>query len=790
MKKKQTNLTHLLRASLKTLLIGSILTFIGLVIYSKLVLPDVSILNDYQLQVPLKIYSADAELIAEYGEKKREPVALNEIPEHMIKAIVATEDARFYNHAGVDPIGLTRAILQLVASGEKSQGGSTITMQVARNFFLTRKKTYTRKINEILLAFKIDAELSKDKILELYLNKIYFGHRAYGIAAAAKVYYGKKLGELTLEQMAMLAGLPKAPSTLNPVTNPEGALQRRNHVLERMYELEFIDEAAYQQAIRSEITADLHHASIGLNAPYVAEMVRSELYNQYGPDIYTSGFNVFTTISKKRQLAAEQALHQGLVRYDRRHGYRGPVEKIDLTKINKLEDQLAELEKITQRRELKPGLIVTVENKRFFALLKQGDTVEISWNNMQWARKALPEGWIGPELKSAYEIVSPGDIVYLTQDKTDHWHLAQEPEIEGSLIAMNPTDGALEAVVGGYDFNRSHFNRAIQAQRQPGSCIKPFIYAAALAEGYSLASIINDSPVVVSNYDGEDLWRPQNHNKRFYGPTRLREGLIQSRNLVSIRLLENLNIDDTIAYLTNFGFDEKNLPRTLSLALGTNTVTPLNLNTSYASLANGGKRVSPYIIAKITDDDSNTIYSASPAIACDDCEAENPNKPIQIAPQIIAPQIAYLINSVLQDVIQHGTGRAAKVLARNDLAGKTGSTNDLLDAWFAGYNPDLVATVWIGYDKPRSIREYGAGAALPVWIDFMRTALHGRPMHQLQQPPGLVSMRIDPATGLAAKPGQTDAIFETFIQEQAPKQAAGNSYSGYSNNNSQHESLF
>lgn len=720
------------------------------IIVLELHLPSVETLKNVQLQVPLRIYSSDNQLLAMFGEKRRIPVTLEGVPQTLVHAIVATEDRRFFSHPGVDIYGLARAAVQLARTGRKSQGGSTITMQVARNFFLTRKKSYIRKLNEILLAIKIDQTISKKKTLELYLNKIYLGNRAYGVAAAAQVYYGKTLQQLSLAEIAMIAGLPKAPSALNPLANADAAKKRRHHVLTRMLEENYIDYAAYQAADASPLTASYHQPQTMIEAPYVAEAVRQMLIERFGEEAYTQGYQIHTTIDSRLQTAANQSVRNALFAYDRRHGYRAAQQNLGAIVTDDWPKQLAEL---PSKPDLIPAAITDVKNRNITALLTDGTEIQIDWAGIQWT-KAL----------SARQIVKIGDVIHVRKNKEEQWQLTQEPVIEGALVALDPTNGAIKAMTGGFDFGRSKFNRVMQAQRQAGSSFKPFIYSAALAHGYTLASLINDAPIVMNDSSLENLWRPQNDSRQFRGPTRLHEGLIHSRNLISIRLLKAIGIEFARTYAAQFGFELEQLPNTLSLALGSANVTPLQLATGFATFSNGGYKVEPYLIERISDATGKTILLANPAQACSDCD--------QPATQIITPQNAYLITQALRDVIQHGTGRAARQLGRHDLAGKTGTTNNKKDAWFIGFNQDIVTATWVGFDQPRTLKEYGSQAALPMWMDFMRVALEGVAEKELISPPGLVTVRIDPRTGLRARVGQEDSMFEIFREENAPKQQA------------------
>jgi len=684
----------------------------------------------------------------------------------LVHAVLATEDQRFFDHPGVDVFGLARATVRMIQTGTKSQGGSTITMQVARNFFLNRKKTFLRKFNEIMLAIKIDRELSKEKILELYLNKIYLGNRAYGVGAAAKIYYGKTLKELSLAQLAMIAGLPQAPSTQNPIANPLAAKKRRDHVLERLLEEKYITEAQYQQAINEPITTNYHGANLEVSAPYVAEMIRQSLFDHFGPHAYTKGYKVYTTIKGPLQKAANMAVEENLLAYDRRHGYRGPIANIGSTDTPSPDMFNNVLNQYPLVNDLEPAVILTVGEKDATAVRRHGQTFTISWEGLSWARPALKKGWVGKAPTQAKQVVSAGDVVYVRYHN-DLWQLTQIPVAEAAIIALNPQNGAIEALVGGFNFERSKFNRATQAGRQPGSSFKPFIYAAALNKGYTLATLINDAPIVVDDPSQATLWRPHNDNRKFNGPTRLKDALIRSRNLVSIRILDDIGIEFAIDFLTHFGFHKENLPRALSLALGSLSVSPMEMTTAYAVFANGGYKVEPYLIDHITDNEGKVLLQAKPSFVCNKCTDKNLD-PDVLAPRVIPEDIAFLMNSALMGVIQQGTAQAARVLNRHDIAGKTGTTNDQVDAWFAGYNPDLVVTAWVGFDTPHPLHEYAARLALPLWIDFMKVALNGMPEHEMKQPDNVVAVRINPNSGLLAQTAQENAIIEYFRENEVP----------------------
>ncbi len=738
-----------------------------LYIYLQSQLPDIDSLRTVQLQVPLRIYTRDGLLIQEYGEKRRIPVSYEQIPQDLVHAILATEDQRFFEHPGVDFWGLGRAAVKVLQTGTKAEGGSTITMQVARNFFLSRKKTYLRKVNEILLAIKIDKELSKEKILELYLNKIYLGNRAYGVGAAAMVYYGKELKDLNLAQLAMMAGLPQAPSTQNPIINPLAAMKRRNHVLERMLEENYITEEQYHEAVKQPLTAKYHKTNIEVSAPYIAEMIRQSLYEHFGPEAYTKGYKVYTTVEAPLQIAANEAVIKNLEAYSQRHGYRGPVANIGSKDSQSQEARHQSLSQYPEMNGLLPAVITRVNERSAEAVLKNGTSLVIPWSGLSWARPALKKGWVGKAPQRASQVVSEGDIVYVRQNK-DSWDLTQIPQVEAALVSIDPQNGAIRALVGGFSFVKSKFNRVTQMSRQPGSTIKPFIYAAALNKGYTLATLINDAPIVVDDPSQAELWRPHNASRKFYGPTRLKEALIRSRNMVSIRILDDIGIDYTVDYLSRFGFNPAHLPKSLSLALGSLSASPMDMAAAYTVFANGGFRVEPYLIDHIKDSENNILLQARPVIACDPCD-ENQD-PATVAPRVISKADAFLMNTALRDVIQKGTGRGAKVLKRDDIAGKTGTTNDKVDAWFSGFNADLVTSVWVGFNTPQSLHEYAASLALPLWVDYMKVALKDKPPHELKQPDDVLMIKIDPKSGNLAVPGDQNAISEYFQQDKVPQQ--------------------
>ena len=728
-------------------------------------LPSVEILRDVRFQVPLQVYTTNGQLVAEYGTKKRDPLKYEQIPKPLINAFLAAEDDRFFEHPGVDYQGLLRAAGLLVITGEKSQGGSTITMQVARNFFLSNEKTFLRKFSEILLSLKIEDELTKQQILELYLNQIYLGNRAYGVGSAALVYYGKPLDQLNLAQIAMIAGLPKAPSRYNPIADPKRAQLRRDYVLNRMLKLGSITPAEHKHAIAEPVSAKRYQASIDLQAPYIGEMVRSYMYERYGEASYTDGYKVFVTIDARLQQAAQESLRQALLDYDRRHGYRGPVAHIKFNAETPVVEILTQLDEVTEVGNLKAALIYKIKEQSATALLANGDQVQILWEGLAWAARA--------SATNASDVVKNGDVIYLQETKPKQWTLAQIPQPGAAIVSIDPHNGAILALAGGFDFFHTKFNRAIQAQRQPGSSFKPFIYAAALDKGFTTASILNDAPVVFEDSGLESSWRPENYSGEIYGPTRLREALVNSRNLVSIRLLQATGVSYAIDYATKFGFDPARLPRDLSLSLGTASVTPMELASGYTVFANGGFRITPYFIQQIANGQGETIFEASPTVACLECEAAGESGG-NLAPRVVSQQITYLTSNMMQDVIRRGTGARAMQLGRNDLAGKTGTTNDQRDAWFAGFNSQVVTVSWVGLDnaKPLGNFETGGKAALPMWVDYMRVALQGRPEAPPVQPSGIVTVKIDPRTGLLANANQRDAIFEIFRSENAPENRA------------------
>jgi len=706
--------------------------------------------------MPLSIYSQDNLLIEQFGEKRRIPLTIEHVPEKQIKAFIAAEDDRFYKHIGVDFKGLLRAVTQLALTGKKRQGGSTITMQVARNFLLSNEKTYLRKLKEILLALKIERQYSKNQILDLYLNKIYMGQRAYGVAAAAQTYYGKDISALNLAQQAMIAGLPKAPSIYNPITNPQRAMERRNYVLRRMLDLQYINQSEYETAVNATDDAALQPINIELQAPYLAEMVRQEIMSKYGESAYTLGLKIYTTVPSHLQIAADQALQQTLHEYDERHGYRGLPHKNAQKNNARLTDSVI--------GDARQALVIAVTASGVSARLYDNTPINIAWKNIEWARP-YPDKNIGTS--SAF--LKPNDIIWTRQLPEQEWALTQIPEAEAAFVALNPNNGAILALCGGFDFYHSKYNRATQSKRQPGSGFKPIVYTAALEKGFTPASIINDAPIVIEDPSQENDWRPENYNRRFLGPTPLRVALRESINLVSIRLLQEVGIPQAIDTAIRFGFDKDQLPGTLSLALGSGYASPLRMASAYAVFANGGFLVKPYLIDRIEDHQGRLLFQADPPTACADCP-EQESAPSNRAPRAISAKINFLANSLLRDVVQRGTATQAKQLGRNDLAGKTGTTNEQRDAWFNGFATDIVASAWLGFDNslPLGRGETGGKAALPMWIKFMKSIQQYFPEKPLIQPTGIVQAYINPADGLLLDQQAKGGIWEYFSEETVP----------------------
>ena len=744
------------------------LTLLSILIYTTIIteLPNTASLKNINYQTPLKIYSHNNVLIDQFGEKKRTPISYNKVPPQLLNAFIASEDQRFYNHHGVDLRGLLRAIFKLVISGKKKQGGSTITMQVARNFLLAREKTYIRKIKEIILALKIENELTKNEILELYINKIFLGRKAYGVVAAAEVYYGKPLAKLSLSQLAMVAGLPKAPSSLNPINDPDRALIRRNYVLNRMLTLGYINQVEFDNAHAQPITASRQKQLGTVTAPYFSDMVRIKVIDLLGDKAYESGLKVYTTLNIKLQKTATSALRNALHNYEERHGYR--AEPIDPLRTSQyIGDTIL-------------ATIKAVNPDQITAQLADKTTIIISRKNFKWA---LPSQSTNPK-NTVEENFQPDTLVRVRQSRNGQWRLSQEPEVEGALISIDPQTGAIISLVGGFDFKRSKFNRATQLKRQPGSGFKPILYTTALENGYTLASIINDAPIVYESQSNKTEWRPENYSGKFFGPTRLRTALRKSRNLISIRLLREIGIAKIISTAQRFGLSESQLPNNLTLALGSGTASPLEMARIFSVFANGGFLIEPYAISRIENSQGEIIFQTQRKVACTTCKVTQQHKN-NYAPRIISPEISFLMNSLLQDVISRGTARRAKSLGRKDLAGKTGTTNQQRDAWFNGFSPKITTITWVGFDdsKPLGKKETGGRTSLPMWIDYMKTALQEHPEESFTPPKGIVKSYINPTTGLPEKPTKK-GIWEYFRQELAPRKIPKEHHQKIPENNS------
>ncbi len=717
-------------------------------------LPALDSLTHYQPKLPLRIYTAEGHLLGEFGEERRSVVAYDALPKKMVLAILAAEDDRFFEHGGVDYMGVVRAALANLSRGGAHEGASTITMQVARNFFLTPEKTLTRKFNEVLMAYKIERNLSKTQILELYANQIFLGQRAYGFAAAAQIYYGKPLDNLTVAEMAMLAGLPKAPSRINPVANPVLARQRQQYVLGRMRALNYISEAEYREALAEKPHPRRVAAVAEVPGSFVAEMARQLMYERYGEAAYTSGFRIVTTIRRADQEAAVQAVRQGLLDYDRRRAYRGPEATVEIPPAGDnpatvYEELLAEFDEVNG---LVPALVLTAEPRMVRVHAKTVGALELSGDGLAAAQRMLAD-------KSGKSALKRGAIIRVTKNAKGHWIISQIPQAEAALVSLSPADGAIRALVGGFSFNLNKFNHVIQAWRQPGSAFKPFIYSAALEKGMTPASIINDAPIVLDPaLTGGKLWEPKNFDGTYAGPTRFRTALVKSKNLVSIRILQTIGTRYAQDYITRFGFEAAQHPPYLTMALGAGSVTPFQMATAYAVFANGGYLLKPYYIERIEDASGRVLARARPVRAGESAQ------------QVIDPRNAFIMTSIMQDVVRAGTAARAMQLGRNDLAGKTGTTNDHVDAWFCGYNQSLVAVAWIGYDQPRSLghNETGAQAALPIWMSYMGKALAGVPEIQPTPPEGVVSVRINPQSGRRAADGIPEWFYREYLPPEAP----------------------
>ncbi|MBN3194155.1 peptidoglycan glycosyltransferase/peptidoglycan DD-transpeptidase MrcA [Pectobacterium versatile] len=828
----------------------------GLYRYIEPQLPDVTALKDVRLQTPMQVYSADGELIAQFGEKRRIPLKLDQIPPELVHAFIATEDSRFYDHHGVDPVGIIRAASIALTSGHASQGASTITQQLARNFFLSPERTLIRKIKEVFLAIRIEQLLTKDEILELYLNKIYLGYRAYGVGASAQVYFGRPVDQLTLSEMAMIAGLPKAPSTFNPLYSYDRAVARRNVVLARMKDENYITQSQYDAARNEKLVANYHAPDISFSAPYVAEMARQEMVKRYGEDAYNDGYKVYTTVTKKLQTAAQDALRNNILAYDMRHGYRGPSKV--LWKVGEgVWDQakmIAALKALPVYGPLSPAIVTSTTADNAIAILSDGSNIALPMAGMRWARAYRSDTQQGPTPKRVTDVVQAGQQVWVRK-VNDDWWLAQVPDVNSAIVSLNPKNGAIEALVGGFDFNQSKFNRATQALRQIGSNIKPFLYTAAMDKGLTLATILNDVPITRWDAGAGSDWRPKNSPATYDGPIRLRQGLGQSKNVVMVRAMRAMGVDYAAEYLQRFGFPAQNIVHTESLALGAASFTPLQVVRGYAVMANGGYLVDPYLISKIENEVSGTVFTATPKVVCDTCNlplvyGETPRSPVlattnvedvatsneapplglpqpelepvtpeaaqqnaaqPYAPHVINTPLAFLIKDALNSNVfgepgWMGTGwRAGRELKRRDIGGKTGTTNSSKDAWFSGYGPNLVTSVWIGFDDHRrdlgassasgvikdqiSGYEGGAKSAQPAWDDFMKAALDGVPEQPLTPPPGIVSVVIDRSSGKLSN-GGGNSRSEYFIDGTQPKEYEVHEVGTTLMDNGQSEELF
>ncbi|WP_162924277.1 penicillin-binding protein 1A [Vibrio atlanticus] len=807
-------------------------TIFGFYYYVKPELPDVATLRDVELQTPMQVFSQDGKLISQFGEKRRNPVTYDEIPRHLVEALIATEDSRFYEHPGIDPIGITRAALVVAMSGSAKQGASTITQQLARNFFLSNEKKIMRKIKEIFIAIHIEQLLSKEEIMELYVNKIFLGHRSYGFGAAARVYFGKDLPELTLSELATLAGMPKAPSTMNPIYSVERATNRRNVVLRRMLDEKYITQSEYDDARSEELISKYHGAEIELSAPYVAEVARAWMVERYGEAAYTSGMKVYTTVDSKLQKAANQAAIKNLLGYDERHGYRG-AEKVLWQTAQSAWDQeqiVKHLKSQPTYGDLVPAVVTAVDSKSAQVWVKNQGEGTIEWQGMNWARKFLTDNRQGPAPSQAKEILAVGEQVWVrheavtgdevseepTEEATTEpetpvvWRLSQVPNANTAFVAMNPNNGAVLSMVGGFNFVHNKFNRATQSIRQVGSGIKPFIYSAAIEKGLTLASLINDAPINQWDKSQGTAWRPKNSPPTYVGPTRLRIGLAQSKNVMAVRVLREVGLDDTRNYLTRFGFDIDEVPRSETIALGAGSLTPMKVAQGYSVFANGGYYVEPFYISRIETPFGETEFQATPKVVCkDDCQQpitsdsmadefaeQDVDAQVQYAPQVITEQNAFLVREMMYSNIWgggdwsagtgwNGTGWRAQPLKRRDIGGKTGTTNDSKDTWYSGYGPGMVATVWVGFDNHnRNLgrtkansnlgknqitgAEAGAKTAEPAWVDFMGTALAGVPAQRKELPENIVRVRIDRETGLLTNKFDSSSMFEYFEKGTEP----------------------
>ena len=723
--------------------------FVVVIAYDNL--PTLDSLTDYRPKIPLRVYTSDGALIGEFGEERRSVARIDEVPVVLKNAILAAEDDRFYQHAGVDILGVVRAAYSNLFARGRRQGASTITMQLARNMFLSPEQTLTRKLYEVLLAFKIESTLTKDQILEIYINQIFLGQRSHGFSAASQTYFGKSMGDLNAAEAAMLAGLPKAPSQNNPVANPKRAKQRQLYVLRRMHELNYIDDATFTTAQNAPLAVRRDVSDIQVRAEFVAEMVRQALFDRYPDDVYTRGFRVYTTVSRADQEAANAALRRGALDYDRRQGYRGPERFVELP-AKASEEQIDEaLAESPDSEELLAGMVISVEPKVVRVQRRAGEVITIGPEGLRFVQPSLL-----PQAAPGKRIVRGAVVRLLRDDKGNH-SIVQVPEVEAALVALDPRDGAIRSLAGGFDFNRNKFNHVTQAWRQPGSSFKPFIYSAALEKGFTASTVIADEPIVVdAAQTGGQAWEPKNYDGRFDGPMRMRTALARSKNMVSIRILQSIGPRYAQDFITRFGFDAERHPPYLTMALGAGAATPLQMARAYAVFANGGYRVDPYVIARILDDRGNLLAQAQPQRAGDE------------SLRVLDSRNAFIMDSMMRDVVRSGTAGRAMSLGRNDLAGKTGTTNDYNDAWFAGYQPTHVAVTWVGFDQPRRLgaAESGSNTALPIWINYMGRVLKGVPNAPQRTPEGVITLRVDPETGQSSSDG---SVSEFFYRESTPR---------------------
>ncbi len=725
-------------------------------------LPSLEVLTDYRPKIPLRVYTADGHLIGEFGEERRAVVQIQDVPPVMKQAILAAEDDRFYQHGGVDYLGIIRASAANLAGGGKRQGASTITQQVARNFFLTGEKTYTRKLYEALLSFKIENNLSKDQILELYINQIFLGQRAYGFAAAAQIYFGKPLKDVSIAEAAMLAGLPKAPSAYNPVVNPKRAKIRQQYVLRRMHELGFINDTQYEAALNEPLIVKRELGEYPVHAEYVAEMARQITAERFPDDVYTRGIKVYTTLIKAEQEAAYTSLRKGVMDYDRRHGYRGAESYLDLKDIKSDQDEAIDeaFQDIPEAGDLIPALVLEADPKQIKAYRRGGETLVLNGDALKFVAKMLEAN--APPNKR----IKRGAIIRVQKDEKGKWQIAQLPEVESAFVAVDPKNGAIRALVGGFDFNRNKYNHVTQAWRQPGSSFKPFIYSASLEKGFSPNSIIEDAPIVISAAEtGAQAWTPHNYDGKYEGPMSMRAALAKSKNMVSIRILQAIGTQYAQDYTSRFGFDPEKHPPYLTMALGAGSVTPWQMVTAYSIFANGGFKINPYVVREIRDESNQVLARSSEVVAGDE------------SLRAIDPRNAFLMDSMLRDVTIYGTaGRASATLKRHDLAGKTGTTNEYVDAWFCGYQMTVAGCAWIGFDQPRKLgdKETGGVAALPIWIGYMGQALKDVPVQLPSAPEGLLSVGEGRDRGFIYSENAKPANDQTDTESPSPTPAPSN----------------